>query len=392
MKFKKLTSLIIVFAICLILTGCGSKNEKYGRFEDFEEKTIGVIEGTVHEGYVLDRIENVNLKYYTDHELMVKDVKKGKIDGCVLDYPVAEYYEQLYSSLAKFPSPLKEEEFCLYVSDSFNYYDEAYDIINKWKANNELEPLQDKWFSGKKTFMKIDMSEYSDYSQTRGTLTAVVDKTSIPTSYHDKAGVLQGYEVELIYKLAKELNLKPSIVSSDDFDGMLNDIKNKKYDLAAGVIVYNEERGKNGSFLPATCEGGTYILTKKSKIAFSNKEKPQYAINKLDDLDGKKVGILAGSMFESFLTQNNVLTVNRYYPSQEASIEGVAKEEVVGAICDKEIAKNACKKNPNLTYVNVGYSEYGAIFSKNEEKLVNQYNKFLLKVKMNGTLDRLTKK
>lgn len=131
MKFKKLFSIILIFAICLSLTGCADKKTKFTRFEDFENTTLGVIEGTVHSEYVLSRIDNLNIQYYKDHEAMVKDVRKGKIDGCVLDYPVAQYYEEQYGNLAKFPSPIKEEEFCLYASNSFNYYDEACDLIEK---------------------------------------------------------------------------------------------------------------------------------------------------------------------------------------------------------------------------------------------------------------------
>lgn len=77
--------------------------------------------------------------------------------------------------------------------------------------------------------------------QRNGELRVGINPFVIPFSYHNKNGDLVGYDIAYLYQLARDLNVDLKLVPFDWY-GLVDDLKNGRFDLAASGIYVTDER------------------------------------------------------------------------------------------------------------------------------------------------------
>ncbi len=116
-------------------------------------------------------------------------------------------------------------------------------------------------------------------------------------------------------------------------------------------------------------------------------------INTLNDLNGKKVAVLTGTIFDR-VAKETIPNCNIEYVNTNADLGVILSQNKVGAyLTDEPVARILTKKYSNQKIVDtLRYDEYGYIFKKDDErgkKLCNQMNEFLKQCKSDGTLSEI---
>lgn len=117
-------------------------------------------------------------------------------------------------------------------------------------------------------------------------------------------------------------------------------------------------------------------------------------INSIENLNGKNMGCMSGSIFDEIIENKLKDSEVVYFNSRAELIMGVQLNKISGYIADKPVAVVCCKDNNNIKYLDEALAnlEYGFCFSKDAEEIKQQFNEFLDNFSNNGTIDRLQKK
>lgn len=135
-------------------------------------------------------------------------------------------------------------------------------------------------------------SEHNAYGlESAGTIEAAVSTDQPPFASASKAGVPQGYVVDLTNEVAKRLKLKVSYKAST-VPAALQGLTSGQYDLAASGLGVTAERQKQVSFTKALYWSTTAVVTRTDESA-----------TQLTAFRDKKVGVVTGAVQEAFIDE-----------------------------------------------------------------------------------------
>jgi lysine/arginine/ornithine transport system substrate-binding protein len=116
-----------------------------------------------------------------------------------------------------------------------------------------------------------------------------VDPSYPPFEYKEQSGKLTGFGVELGNEICQRIKAK-CIWVENSFDGMIPGLKARKFDLVLSSMSMTPARLKQIDFSDKTAHAPTFLVAKKgSGIEPTN-----------ESLSGKSVGVLQGSMQETY--------------------------------------------------------------------------------------------
>ena len=121
--------------------------------------------------------------------------------------------------------------------------------------------------------------------QKRGYLVVAVKDDLRPLSFRDRSGRLQGLEIDIAERLARDLLGKPEAVRFQPVANRdrLNVVLEDKVDLAIAGVTATDSRARLVSFSYPYYFDGTTLVTKNASIA------------SLRDVDSKNIAVLKGS-------------------------------------------------------------------------------------------------
>ena len=125
------------------------------------------------------------------------------------------------------------------------------------------------------------------------------------------------------------------------------------------------------------------------------------AIQSLEDLDGKSVGVQLGTTGDLMMTEEienaeglNLASVERYNKAADA-VQALLTNKIDAVCIDDQVAKNFIAANPDtLTMLDTAYSEesYAIAVSKDRPELTEALNAAIAELKEDGTLDAILNK
>ncbi|MDX7950817.1 ABC transporter substrate-binding protein [Lichenihabitans sp. Uapishka_5] len=121
-----------------------------------------------------------------------------------------------------------------------------------------------------------------------GTLVMSTNPTLPPLQYVDKSGALVGMRIELGTEIAKRLCLAPEFIKIE-FDAMVPGLKGGRWDMIDTGIFFTPERAKLMQMIPYEMQAISISVQPDAKVA----------ISKVEDLEGKTVGVEIGGFEET---------------------------------------------------------------------------------------------
>ncbi|OIP44240.1 MAG: amino acid ABC transporter permease [Desulfobacterales bacterium CG2_30_60_27] len=191
-----------------------------------------------------------------------------------------------------------------------------------------------------------------------------------------------GFEVDLAEEIARELGVTAR-QAQNAWDSLIPALMRGDSDIAMNGIEITPQRQQEVLFSQPY-----YIYTEQLVVG-----RDETAIKGIDDLTGKKVGTLSGTVAQDMLTKMAGVEV-KIYASQVAPYEDLAIGRLDGVLLDLPIAAYYGKPNPKLKYAGPPEGEgfYGIAIRKGDEALQNKLDAILAKLVSNGRLRAIYEK
>ncbi|MCX2682263.1 basic amino acid ABC transporter substrate-binding protein [Campylobacter sp. MIT 21-1685] len=204
-----------------------------------------------------------------------------------------------------------------------------------------------------------------------------------PFNYKENAK-LTGFDIDLLNEIAKRQGIKIDWIEIS-FDGLIPALKTGKIDMIASSMSATEERRQSVDFTEV------YYTTKNLYI----KQKNNTELTTKNDLQGKNIGIMLGTLQEpaAKAIPNSKVQSNE---DLNIAILGLKNGKLDAVLADKDVARDFLKANPDLVAFfeeDDGSSGFSFAFDKGKRpELLLQINKTLEQLKTDGTYDTLLKK
>ncbi len=122
--------------------------------------------------------------------------------------------------------------------------------------------------------------------QAKGEIVVAMEGTWAPWTYHDEAGELVGYDVEVAQAVAEQLGVKVSFAESG-WDSLLAGLESGRYDIIVNGVEIDETRQEKFDFsLP-------YAYNRTAVIVRGDNEE----IQSMEDLEGKRTANTISSTY-----------------------------------------------------------------------------------------------
>ena len=213
---------------------------------DFENATLGVIDGSLYDGISKELFPNAKRDSYPSFNDLFQCIKQGKIDGFLLDIPNLSAVRRTDKRLNWIPVP----DCTVDIGIAFGK-NETGETLQK-EMNDFLENIRESglydrmWEYWCEDTEPAEMPDLPDLSGNEKTLRIAVDLSRKPFVYLLN-NEYAGFEIELLYNFCKEYGYQPSFESAQWTAGVAG-LKSEKYDVVSCGIYMTEERKESVNF------------------------------------------------------------------------------------------------------------------------------------------------
>jgi polar amino acid transport system substrate-binding protein len=149
-----------------------------------------------------------------------------------------------------------------------------------------------------------------------------------PYTFTDESGEFTGFDVELFTDVAGRIGIDDVVFTGQDFSGLLAAVANGQFDVGVAAIGITEEREQTVDFSDGYLAG--YLTVMSS---------PDAGIADEDDLAGKRLGVVQGTLQEAYAVKNFTETELVRFPDNNAAISAVNSGAIDAHFLDYEAAK-----------------------------------------------------
>lgn len=192
-----------------------------------------------------------------------------------------------------------------------------------------------------------------------------------------------GFDIELVEAIGKVLG-RPVEWVDIDFKGLIPGLISKRFDMAVSAIYITDERKKVVDFTDAYYAGGLVAMVKDNNTA----------IQKLADLNGKKVSVQVGTKSVGYLTQHYPTVQRVEVEKNQEMFSLVEVGRADAAVTGKPAAYQYVRTRPGLRVLSeqLTTEEYGMALRKDTPELTKAVNAAIAKLKADGTYAAIEKK
>lgn len=311
---------------------------------DLKDKRIGVLLGSVHDTYVMERLPNATAQQYKSLPDLLLAVRSGKVDagfytreslGEILrnDKELGVLVDSLFSSPIGIGFTKGNDQ----LREKFNAF------LRQIRENGVYDDMFDRWIKKGNTRMpKVDNPK------SNGLLViGIVSDKGLPfTVVRDNK--LIGFDIELSERFAAFLG-KEAKFDDMEFGSLIAAVSTGKIDMIASTLMFTEERKKKVDFSDPYCELGASVFALKKNIATNDNA---------EDTNSVPPSLLAG-IANSF--QSNIIQEKRYLLIWDGlkttviiSVFATVLGSLLGAlICFMRMSKATLLKLPARVYISI---------------------------------------
>jgi ABC-type amino acid transport substrate-binding protein len=183
-------------------------------------------------------IRNAELKQYDNARLAIESLRAGHIDAVAHKVPLLHLYATRYDDLKLLPGLIKRAEYAFAVHLQNALLKQRIDkSINTLREAGTYDDMLARWFSIEGNLPTMPVF---DLVNTNGVLRLGISANLEPFSFIDSRGNYAGFDVELAYLIAQELEMDLEIVSMK-YDALIPSIVENRVHMIGGAVVINEE-------------------------------------------------------------------------------------------------------------------------------------------------------
>ncbi len=217
-------------------------------------------------------------------------------------------------------------------------------------------------------------------------IVAATNPTWPPMEMVDLNKNIVGYDVDIVNAIGEVLGREVEFISVA-WDGIFANLESKQSDLLASGVTITDARKKKYAFSdPYYKVSQSLIVPEKSKIS------------KMSDLKGKNVGIQIGTTALIPLQESGVKMNIKTYDDIGLVFEDLKNGRLDAAMCDDPVGRYYANRKEGFDeYMKVafladGTEDFGFVFLKSNQKLVDEFNAALKTIRANGTEEKIRQK
>ena len=267
MKKQILSLLPTVMLTVTLMSGCADKSTKtFNTLSDFEGAKMASLNGTVLAEFIDKEVSGVEYSYYDSQDEMVSALSSDKVEAFAIDMPVAKLLVGDNSDFAIFPKIVADDKYGFAVAKDSALGKDANEALQKLIENGVITELENIWFSSDNSIKKLpELNHNPDFDGSAGTIRYGCDVSIAPMSYIDADGKPVGFDLDVMCRIAYELNMKIEFETMM-FDSLLSSLASGEVDAVGGCMSITEDRLKTVDFIGSYYEGGIVLVVKKDRV------------------------------------------------------------------------------------------------------------------------------
>jgi polar amino acid transport system substrate-binding protein len=245
--------------------GSGGKRV-FASLSDFGGAKIASEAGSIFAQFIDRVIPNVEHVHYVSLAEIVSALQAEKVDAVALDMPVALYLTARNNNLALFPFVVAEDAYGFAVNKGSPLGVMGNEVLERLRENGVIAELETLWFSadeGVKTLPRL--THKPDFDGSAGLIRYGSQNTLIPMSYATPEGDPTGFDLDIVHRIAYELNMNVTVTTMP-FGQLLPALIAGEICMAGGSMSITEERREQVDFIGPYFEGGTTLVVKRNRL------------------------------------------------------------------------------------------------------------------------------
>jgi polar amino acid transport system substrate-binding protein len=261
---KKLALFLITCV--LLFSACSGSGKTFSILEDFEGADIASLSGAVFAQFIDAVIPDVKHNYYNSLADMALALSSGKVDAVALDMPVARLFVAEHEELALFPIVVADDRYGFATAKGSWLAAEADRVLQELIANGTVAEIEAVWFSADDSIKKLPgLNHNPGFDGSAGTIRYGCDINVMPMSYTDADGSPIGFDIDLMSRIAYELNMEIEFTAMA-FEALLTALDSGHADAVGGCMSITPERLESVDFIGPYYEGGIVLVVRADSL------------------------------------------------------------------------------------------------------------------------------
>lgn len=200
-----------------------------------------------------------------------------------------------------------------------------------------------------------------------------------PYEYVGDDGNYIGIDVEIAQGFCEKNGYELEIQDME-FKSIITAVNSGAVDIGMSGFTITEERKLSIDFSDPYEETFQAIMVKDGS-----------PIKGKDDLEGKIIGVQAGTTGDDFVTKDFGQDAVNQYDKYSLAVQALLNDQVDCVVLDDETAKAFVAANEGLTKLDTPYGveQYAVAFNFEDAELRTAFNEYLAQIKADGTLDKI---
>ncbi|PKM52573.1 MAG: amino acid ABC transporter substrate-binding protein [Firmicutes bacterium HGW-Firmicutes-7] len=230
---------------------------------------------------------------------------------------------------------------------------------------------------------EIESTTLLEAIQETGVIRIGTEGTYAPFTFHDEAGDLTGFDIDIALEVANRLGVKAEFIETK-WDGMFAGLDAKRFDAVVNEVTIREDRLEKYDF------SDPYIVSKAVLIVGEDNDE----IASFEDLEGKKSGqSLTSNLGDIAISFGAELVAVDGF---NQAIDLLTSNRIDATINDSLSFLDYKKQRPEVPISVVAQMDTldknGILFNKGNETLVEAVNKALKEMQEDGTYLEISQK
>lgn len=345
--------------------------------------TFGVVIGTTSEVFLAQNCPQANISTFQSVADTFLALSSGKVDYVISAYTHMLNARRSYPNIQVCIDNVIEEAASIAVSkDSPELLARIDEIVAEFKADGTLENIISNWTGDVNNYV-IDDIPVSDGAN--GVLRVAISADREPMCFM-MDGEYRGLDCELIERIAYEMGMTVEYQNTS-FSSLVAALTSGRADVVISNIAATQERRESVDFTQPYFDNPQVIV----KMGSGSSTEGEFT--GLDELNGRTVSVVLGSLFDTFVREAIPEANVEYYNSYSDQIIALKTGKVDAVALDLPIAELITAQEPTLTMIDEKLADdaYGFAFTKGNG-LVDEANAIIAQLRQDGTLDDMKAK
>jgi len=377
----------IVFGLVLLLVGCSHQDTTITNLANLKGgKTFAVPTGTVADQFVLKKFPDAKIKYFNTVLDCALAVKEGKADAGVYDKPVLKNIAAKNDGLKVLDELLVDDKYGFAVQLENKELKSTVDaVLAELKSDGTYDDMMKRWFPEKGNPAPMPEIELDGLNGIFRFGTAAVNE---PMSFVDANQKVVGFDIEFACYVAKKLGKQIEIIDME-FGAMLPAHIAGKVDMIGAGLSITEERAKKVLFPESYYPSGIAAIVRSAPATVAATAVVEKKMKTVDDIMDKKIGVLMGSIHDSYATKNYPNASISQFQNTPDMLTALSVGKIDVAFNDDASLPEVFKAYPNFGTLikNLFFADIAAGFNDSNDQLREQFNAYLKEIRSNGVYD-----